>query len=467
MSGRRAGRRGRFIHRRRPTARGRVCNPDRYARVTEGLSLPKRILTDLESAWRRRPGWCVSGPGPALGGSAPVPRRQQPAGVRVWVGISPSVWYVPDMRTLRLLVASALLLGFSGVSALGQSFTLFSRYPIYGLSRDGATAVGSDPSGRSFRWMLGSGPEVFGASSSFGSLNAAYAVSASGRYIAGWNSPNAGPTNAYLWSEQGGYRSLGNFAGADHSYPSGVSADGAVIVGTAEAAFGTLHRALIWTEAGGLRALSGVGPQSGTTGVSDDGRVVAGWRVVNDRTRAFTWDTQTGPHDLSSLFADGECEARGINNDGSIVVGASFGSGIHATATLWRDGQAASLGHLSGFWESRATGVSDDGTVIVGIAESLLGEVDSFVWTASGGMEHLRGFLERHGVVVPAELSFNYAPIVSGDGRTFSGIAGAQSPLGGGFVVTVPQPGTVICLTLGALIALRPRRSQLPGTSRG
>lgn len=352
----------------------------------------------------------------------------------------------------------ALALGLAGSTAGAQSFTLLSQYSVFGLSGDGVTAVGNDPEGRSFAWTAEGGATTFGNTPPFGPVSSARAVSRTGRFIAGWNQPSSGRSNAYMWSGVGGYQSLGSLAGTDHSYPTAVSADGAVVVGTADAAFGTLHRAFIWTQGGGLRPLPGLGSQTGARAASDDGSVVAGWRSSGGRTFAYVWTAGSGPQGLPSLFADGNCDARGMNGDGSIIVGTSYTADVRPTASLWRNGAVISLGQLDGFASSFATDVSDDGSVVVGLASTVEGLHEAFVWTEGAGMRSMRSYLESFGVGVPSWVTLDDRPMVSGDGRTFAGTASATYPNGGGFVATIPGPGAICLGPAAGLLAVCRRR---------
>jgi probable HAF family extracellular repeat protein len=115
---------------------------------------------------------------------------------------------------------------------------------------------------------------------------------------------------------------LGALSGGMHSWASGVSADGSVVVGTSEV-FGPPH-AFRWTESGGMRDLGDLGGCcSAAYGVSADGAVVVG----ESDGRAFRWTASGGMEDLNTTYANlltpGSYlqRATAISPDGRYIVG--------------------------------------------------------------------------------------------------------------------------------------------------
>jgi probable HAF family extracellular repeat protein len=122
---------------------------------------------------------------------------------------------------------------------------------------------------------------------------------------------------------------LGTLPNGTWSWGYAVSADGAVIVGSAE---GTNRgfRAIRWTQVGGMQDLGALGgPESFARGVSGDGTIIVGWAdVPNSRySRAFRWTQATGMQDLNQVYASlltsGSflIEAHGISPNGRYIVG--------------------------------------------------------------------------------------------------------------------------------------------------
>jgi probable HAF family extracellular repeat protein len=125
------------------------------------------------------------------------------------------------------------------------------------------------------------------------------------------------------------------------------------------------------------------GDWSWASGVSADGAV-----VVGSSGRAFRWTASGGMQDLGTLGGD-RSEAFGVSADGAVVVGWSYNAAGQRRAFRWTaSGGMQDLGTLGGNW-SVAYGVSADGAVVVGWAYNAAGQQRAFRWTASGGMEDL------------------------------------------------------------------------------
>jgi probable HAF family extracellular repeat protein len=178
--------------------------------------------------------------------------------------------------------------------------------------------------------------------------------------------------------------------GGDRSYAYGVSADGAVVVGSAKNAAGE-YRAFRWTASGGMQDLGTLGVCcSRAYGVSADGSVVVGWSYnAAGQLRAFRWTASGGMQDLGTLLGGGYSVAFGVSADGAVVVGWTDNAAGPARAFRWTAAEGMqNLGTLGGD-ESWANGVSADGAVVVGIARNAAGYYRAFRWTAAEGMQNL------------------------------------------------------------------------------
>jgi probable HAF family extracellular repeat protein len=124
-------------------------------------------------------------------------------------------------------------------------------------------------------------------------------------------------------------------------------------------------------------------------GVSADGSVVVGSaQNAAGQWRAFRWTAARGMQNLGTLGGDSS-EARGVSADGSVVVGWARNAAGQWRAFRWTAARGMqNLGTLGG-GGSAAYGVSADGSVVVGWASKAAGRWRAFRWTASGGMEDL------------------------------------------------------------------------------
>nr|WP_321513846.1 hypothetical protein [uncultured Pseudodesulfovibrio sp.] len=200
----------------------------------------------------------------------------------------------------------------------------------------------------------------------------------------------------YSWTKDGGRVDIG-FLGNVFTFPSAISGDGQHIVGSSTNGVGA-SEAFIWSQATGvMRGLGNFGGHaSEATAVDRDGTVVVG--VADDgslRQRAFRWTEAGGMVNLETL-SGGRFDtsiARGVNGDGSVVVGqGTSANGLEAFRWTQASGMVG-LGDLTGgFFNSSARAVSDDGSVIVGKASSDSG-TEAFRWVEGVGMTGL-GHLE-------------------------------------------------------------------------
>jgi probable HAF family extracellular repeat protein len=155
-------------------------------------------------------------------------------------------------------------------------------------------------------------------------------------------------------------------------------------------------------------------------GVSADGSVVVGTAenfIGYVPVRAFRWTAAGGMEDLGTLGGHWS-EAYGVSADGSVVVGYALSDGNPLRAFQWTaQGGMQDLGTLGGIG-SQAFGVSADGSVVVGTAENASDDVRAFRWTAQGGMQDLN---QLYAALLQNGSSLHYANAISPDGRYIVG----------------------------------------------
>jgi probable HAF family extracellular repeat protein len=163
-----------------------------------------------------------------------------------------------------------------------------------------------------------------------GNYSGADAVSADGSVVVGSAQNAAGKWRAFRWTAARGMQNLGTLGG-DESWAYGVSADGSVVVGWAYNA-AWQRRAFRWTASGGMQDLGTLGGDGGwANAVSADGSVVVGWAYnAAGQKRAFRWTAAGGMEDLNLTYAhlltDGSVllEAHAISPDGRYIVGEGY-----------------------------------------------------------------------------------------------------------------------------------------------
>jgi len=222
--------------------------------------------------------------------------------------------------------------------------------------------------------------------------SAATGVSADGSVAVGY--ANA---QAFRWVRGVGMQSLGFLPNTDSSFARGVSADGSVVVGGAYNA--TEGHAFRWTSTGGMASLGGfVGATySDATRVSADGSVVVG----GSGDFAFRWSAGSGLQNLGLLSGATSTYALDVNADGSVIVG---DSGDRAFRWISGSGMQSLHGDI-GQTVSAAYAVNGDGSVVAGEAgESWQNRGQTFRWT-SGGEVQLLGKLPGDTYSFPNAIS--------------------------------------------------------------
>ena len=265
-----------------------------------------------------------------------------------------------------------------GMVGLGY-FTGGSTSYAYDVSSDGAVIVGSSTSAagkEAFRWTQATGMVNLGDLSG-GIVDAsANGVNADGTVIVG-GSVSANGTEAFRWTSAG-MQALGDLSGGIFSSAAeAVNADGSVITGNAYSADG--REAFRWTQAGGMVGLGMLGATSTESrgiDISADGNVIVGYdKSTGAIEQAFRWTQATGMVGLGDLAGgDFKSRAESVSADGLVVVGRgnsasgneafrwSEASGMQSVAQWLIDNGLASVGTTL----RDARGTNEDGSVVVG-----------------------------------------------------------------------------------------------------
>lgn len=312
------------------------------------------------------------------------------------------------------------------------------------VSADGSVIVGVSKSingEEAFRWTPSDGMVGLGALDTGSFSSEAYGVSANGLVIVGYSSSTtASGFEAFRWTAASGMVGMGDLAGGVYSQANAVSEDGSVVVGSAASGPSSVG-AFIWTPGQGMRLLSDVltldhnlGPSLAgwslreATGISDDGRVIVGWGYHSGVPEVFYANlrettlvpTITGLGDLPGRRFSSS--ALDVSADGKTVVGASEGE-VGEEAFRWTSATGlVGLGDLAGGpTQSRAEGVSSDGSTVVGYSVVAEG-VEAFRWTLAGGMTGLGD--------LPGGRFFSRAFDVSADGNVVVGSGRVDDAIG-------------------------------------
>ena len=195
-----------------------------------------------------------------------------------------------------------------------------------------------------FRWNWDTG-DIDDLSAIGGSQLRVEDLSADGSVVAG---KHFGSNLAFRWSATSGMTLLGDLPGGGvNAEASGVSADGQVVVGTAESEFGgtPIQEAFRWKGGVtvGLGNFSGAGwdQQSEAAATSADGAVVVGRASVgrfSQPYRGFRWTEESGMTSLGQLPGpahSGATTVHDVSGDGVVVVGETTSPGNPNTAFVW------------------------------------------------------------------------------------------------------------------------------------
>ena len=221
---------------------------------------------------------------------------------------------------------------------------------------------------------------------------------ANGYLIGGSNGPVDFIGHAVRWGGSGVVEDLGYPPGMLLAGASGCSADGSVIVGSANDNNNFANYiGWRWRSSQGFQNLGGIGTDifgnvnTHATGVSADGATVCGYSYSGSQVLPFVWKQSTG---MVALPVPGlnSCVAWGISGDGQYVCGSVTLPSGDTQAALWHEGQLQLLGSPAsgGSWgfTNDARAVSNTG-VAVGSMTPDGNTLAACYWDKNGGQNML------------------------------------------------------------------------------
>ncbi len=292
----------------------------------------------------------------------------------------------------------------------------------YAISSDGGTVVGGFSPANGFRYEVSSGRLT--RLSPGGRAVYPNAVSDRGGQIAGV------AKNAFVLAGKG-YRTLPPLPGDSASVASGISSDGAAIVGYSQSEKGTF-RAVRWRagRTGVLGRVTGY-PDMHARSVARGGAVVVGAAYNPSKAvRAFLWTEMLGARLLPLPSWANESSAEVITPDGRYAVG-SVSARSRTTGARWAlgFGKVLALPNLSGAPTGGALAVDPGGKFVAGFS----GE-KAVIWDSAGRVFTVQSFLSSRGASVGG-WSFEQVVGIGRRGRRVILTGwGARNGKGAGFV---------------------------------
>ncbi len=241
-----------------------------------------------------------------------------------------------------------------------------------------------------------------------------------------------------------------------------ISGNGQIVAGTIESADNSnwifAAHPYIWTPSGGTIHLGRFRPTAElthATNLSHDGSTIVGWAQDNPFAESFAWSwTQSSGYQVlpdAPGAAFQTVRAWHSNFDGSVIVGQGINAQSRVHALVWRDGIPSVLPPVEGYRDTIARGVTDDGSMIIGtLAGSLVGLRDTAaIWTAETNWVPLLDFIRSKGFDVPAYYTSFTDMRISADGRTISGlVSDTRNNTRELLVVSIPSSGGLATLLL-------------------
>lgn len=317
------------------------------------------------------------------------------------------------------------------------------------VSADGSTVVGqlglADGGVEAFRWRIGDPAltelEVIGDLEGGLHFSSATGVSGDGAIVVGTgyradaSRPDDGVQVGFTFTSGGGFVELPDLPGGSIlANAAGISDDGHVVVGSSYDDREDFV-AVRWVDgvAFVVGAFAAEHPRSDGRGVSGDGSVIVGGSPSGGgalpRSGSFRCDDDGVLEDIGTFVGGGLTDVQAVSQDGHVVVGSAVSpnSGENFLEAFRKvdDGDLEALGDLDGGpFGSDALDVSAHGDVVVG--RSVVNDSEdeeAFVWRAETGMRRLHDLVDAAGFVVDDGVTLSQATSVSQDGNVVVGNA--------------------------------------------
>ncbi|WP_116645168.1 autotransporter domain-containing protein [Salinivibrio sp. HTSP] len=225
------------------------------------------------------------------------------------------------------------------------------------ISDDGGIVAGIDTGAGNFEGILWSQSE--GTIAKFTSPKNIFGVedlSGNGKTVVGSHSTDGSNLKfsyeAYRWSEEGGFQSLGTSPGFEDSRAKAVNRDGNVVVGYEwDQEMGSIRVASRWSEPKGMVSLGTLDghTRSMAFDVNADGSVVVGSSSNKESGQGFRWTEPTGMISIDQWLSDAGVElldeftypttmtqAYSVSDDGEVVAGYTISKSGDEVAVLAR-----------------------------------------------------------------------------------------------------------------------------------
>ncbi|MCC6675930.1 MAG: PEP-CTERM sorting domain-containing protein [Phycisphaerales bacterium] len=258
-----------------------------------------------------------------------------------------------------------------GAQLLGDLTGAPHRSIAAAVSEDGAVVGGlanatlewPTITGQAFRWTQATGMVGLGFGAAWHDLSEVWAMTPDGGVMVGDTGKNLVSFHAFRWTQGAGMVDLGDLPGGpdDYSVATDLTPDGQVLVGVCCPASG--YEAFRWTQSTGmvpLGDLPGGDHYSQASGVSDDGAIIVGvadWDGGLGDQKAFIWDSTHGMRSLKTVL---ETEhgldltgwtltgASGISGDGTVIAGEGLSPEGHTEGWIVKIPRAGCRADLNG-----------------------------------------------------------------------------------------------------------------------